>query len=242
MLMSAHMYRSLSLTMILFAALGAGCTRSFEAKYLPGMPRLQQADQFRGLRVGIATFDDRRPSVNAAEPETRGYVAKLGVWRFGLTYKGKEFVPVEDLVQSLFVEEFGRAGIDASPIPKVLGKGMSEAMRVAGEQTGVSHVLGGNVNVFEFVNYDKFWYIESARSVVLEIQLVRVRDGELVLDSSAAATDRGSEGMMVTHSSNIDQLMNRVFRLVVYQVVDQVAAKLAMDPRDIDVRIAIVSR
>jgi hypothetical protein len=150
-------------------------------------------------------------------------------------------VPVADLVQSLFVEEFVRAGIDANAIPQVLGKGATPAMRAAGEQTGVGYVLGGNVNVFEFVNYDKFWYIESARSVVLEIQLLRVGDGEVLLDTAAAATDRGSEGMAVTHSSNVDQLMNRVFRLVVYQVVDQVAANLAMDPRNIEVRIVLMN-
>ena len=227
---------------MLLAVLLVGCTRSYDARYLPGMPRLQQADQFRGLRLGIATFEDRRVGVAVSEPQTRGYVAKHGLWRFGLTYKGQSFVPIADLVQALLVEEFRRAGIEASLISKVLGKGAVDAMRTAGEQSSVSHVLGGNVNVFEFVNHDKFWYIESARSVVVEIQLVRVRDGESLLDSSAAATDRGSEGLAVTHSSNVDQLMNRVFRLVVYQIVDEVAAKLAMNLRGADVRIVIAYR
>jgi hypothetical protein len=36
--------------------------------------------------------------------------------------------------------------------------------------------------------------------------------------------------------------MNTVFRQVVTQVVEQVAAKLALDPRDVDVRIATGAR
>ena len=48
-------------------------------------------------------------------------------------------------------------------------------MRAAGEAAGVDFILGGNVNVFEFIVYE--WNTEVARSMVLEIQLVRVRDG-----------------------------------------------------------------
>lgn len=204
------------------------------------MPRLQQADQLHGVRLGVAMFEDRREGVSPTDPETRAYIARRGAWRFGLTYKGKDFVPVADLVQSIFVEEFVHAGIDTIAIPQVLGKGAGPAMRAAGEQAGVGYVLGGYVNVFEFALYDQFWYIESARSVVLEIQLVRVRDGESLLDTAASATDRGSEGMATTIPSNVDQLLNRAFRLVIYQVVDQVAAKLAMNPRNIEVHIAVL--
>jgi choline dehydrogenase-like flavoprotein len=237
--MTTRSQRSLGLGMVLLAVVGAGCTRTYEAKYQAGMPRLDQAEQLRGLRLGIATFDDRRATVEASEPQTRGYVAKQGPWRFGMTYKGRNYIPVAELAQAIFVEEFQRAGIEANAIPQVLGKGAAAAMRAAGDQAGTSHVLGGNVNVFEFENHDQFWYIESVRSVVLEIELVRVRDGESVLDTSVAATDRGNEGAISPHSSNVDQLMNRVFRLVVYQVVDKVVAKLAMELGRVDVRVVI---
>ncbi len=238
--MTTRSRKSLGLGLMLVAVLGAGCTRSYDARYQAGMPRLEGADGLRGVRLGIATFEDRRAGVEARDPQTRAYIAKAGPWRFGLSYKGKDYVPVAELTQAIFVEEFRRAGIEAGAIAKVLGKGATAAMRTAGEQAGSSHVLGGNVNVFEFENHDKFWYLESVRSVVLEIQLVGVHDGESLLDTSVAATDRGNEGAIVPHSSNVDQLMNRVFRLVVYQVVDKVAAKLAMELGQVDVRIVLV--
>jgi hypothetical protein len=44
-------------------------------------------------------------------------------------------------------------------------------------------------------------------------------------------TDRRGEGLGVLHSTNVDRLMNTVFRQVVTQVVEQVAAKLPSIPR-----------
>ena len=91
------------------------------------------------------------------------------------------------------------------------------------------------------MNEDKFWTIVSRRSVTLEITVVHVPSGESVLDMTAAQTDRRDEGMGVRHSTNVDRLMNTVFRLVVTQVVEQVAAKLALDPRDVNVRVSVVT-
>jgi hypothetical protein len=114
-------------------------------------------------------------------------------------------------------------------------------MRDAGEQAGTAYVLGGRVLVFEIVNEPGLWTVTSRRSVTLEINLVRVKGGDVVLDNTVSLTDR-DESMVVTPGSSVDRLMNNVFRRVVTQVVEQVAAKLALDPRDVGVRIAIVSR
>jgi len=54
-------------------------------------------------------------------------------------------------------------------------------------------------------------------------------------------TDK-EESMAIAHSTSVDRLMNNVFRRVVTQVVEQVAAKLALDPRDVDVRVTLVAR
>jgi hypothetical protein len=62
---------------------------------------------------------------------------RQGSWRFGMTYKGQEFVPVADLVQTLFVEEFTRAGVESKPIAKILTKDRLADMRTAGEQAAV---------------------------------------------------------------------------------------------------------
>lgn len=181
--------------------------------YTPSLYRLAQADQLRGIVLGVSKLEDRRSWVERSEPQSQGYVMQQGPWRFGLTYQKQEFVPVADLIQTLFVDEFTRAGVEAKPIPKVLTKEGTPAMRAAGEEHGVAYVLGGRVLVFEIVNEQGFWTITSRRSVTLEINLVQVRSGD-----------------------------HTVFRQVVTQIVEQVAAKLALDPTAIAVRVTMIRR
>jgi hypothetical protein len=219
-----------------------GCTRSLEMTYTPSLYRLPRADQLTGVSLGIAKLEDRRSWVDRSEPESLGYVMQSGSWRFGLTHQGRDYVPVPDLIQALFVDEFSRAGIEVKPLPEVLTKDGVTAMRAAGEKHATSYALGGRVHVFEIVNEQGFWTVTSRRSITLEISVVQVRTGELVFDSTVASSDRRGEGMGVLHSTNVDRLMNTVFRQVVTQVVEQVAAKLALDASDIDVRITMIRR
>jgi hypothetical protein len=219
----------------------AGCTRSLEMAYTPSLYRLPQADQWKGKPLGVAKLEDRRSMIDRTEPQSLGYVMQQGAWRFGLTYQGREYVPVSDLVQALFVDEFVRAGLETKAIPQVLTKDSVPAMRAAGEQAGVAYVLGGRILVFEIVNEDKFWTLVSRRSITLEITVVQVASGESLLDTTSAQTDRRDEGMGIRHSTNVDRLMNTVFRQVVTQVVEQVAAKLALDPRDVNVRVSLLT-
>ena len=220
----------------------AGCTRSLEMNYAPALYRLPQADQLKGRVVlGVAKPEDRRPTVVQSDPDNLTYVMRQGAWRFGLTYRGHEFVPVADLVQTLFVEEFNRAGIESKPIAKVLTKDRIGDMRAAGEQAGVPYVLGGRVLVFEITN-DVGWTIISRRSVTLEVTLVRVQSGDLAFDNVVSAGNRDESAWGIRHETSVDRLMNSAFRQVVTQIVEQVAAKLALDPRDVHVRIARVPR
>lgn len=227
---------------LLSLVLVSGCTRSIEMTYTPSLYRLSQADQLRGIVLGVGKLEDRRSWVDRSEVQSRGYVMQAGPWRFGLTHQKQEFVPVGDLVQSLFVDEFTRAGIETKPIPQVLTKETAPAMREAGGQAGAAYVLGGRVLVFEIVNEQNFWTVTSRRAITLEINLMQARSGDFVLDTTITQLDRRNEGMGVLHSTNVDRLMNTVFRQVVTQVVEQVAAKLALDPREVTVRVAGLER
>jgi hypothetical protein len=238
---AARPWNALAGALVTIAAL-TGCTRSLEMTYTPSLYRLPQADQLRGIAVGVGKLEDRRSWVDRSEPRSQGYVMQQGPWRFGLTYQNQEFVPVADLIQTLFVDEFARAGIEAKRVPQVLTKDGAAAMRTAGEQQGVPYVLGGRVLVFEIVNETGMWTVTSRRSVTLEIHVLQVRSGNFVFDSTVTQTDRRDEGMGVRHSTNVDRLMNTVFRQVVTQVVEQVAAKLALDPRDVAVRVVMIRR
>lgn len=229
----------LAVGLLALAAL-AGCTRSLEMSYSPALYRLPQADKLKGVVLGVAKPEDRRASVVQSDPDNLTYVMRQGAWRFGLTYKGQEFVPVADLLQMLFVEEFNRAGVESTPIAKILTKDKIPDMRAAGEQAGIPYVLGGRVLVFEITN-DVGWAIISRRSVTLEVTLVRVQSGDIAFDNVVSAGNRDESAWGISHGTSIDRLMNSAFRQVVIQVVEQVAAKLALDPRDVHVRIALVT-
>jgi len=231
------------LGLLLLALIAAtGCTRSLALDYAPSMYRLAEAEQLRSVALGVGKFEDRRSSIDRTEPESAAYLMHQGSWKFGLTYKGREFVPVADLVQTLFVDEFGRAGIRARAIPEVLTKDAAPAMRVAGEKAAVTHVLGGRILVFEIVNEPGFWTVVSRRAITLEVTLLRVASGDVSLDSVVTHNDRRDEGMGITHATNVDRLMNGVFRRVVTEVVEQVAKKLALDPRDVTVHVVLRPR
>ena len=230
----------LALGLLALGAL-AGCTRSMELKYAPALYRLPQADTLKGVSLGVAKPEDRRASVVGSDPDNLNYVMRQGAWRFGLTYNGREFVPVAELVQTLFVEEFNRAGVESKPIAQILSKDKLAEIRAAGEQAKVPYVLGGRVLVFEITNDVGFWTVTSRRSVTLEVTLVRVQSGDIAFDNVLSMGDR-DEGMAISHATSVDRLMNNAFRQVVTQVVEQVAAKLALDPRDVRVRFALVTR
>ena len=226
---------------LLVLALLAGCTRSLEMSYSPALYRLPEVDRLKGIILGVAKPEDRRASIVQSDPDNLTYVMRQGVWRFGLTYKGQEFVPVADLLQMLFVEEFNRAGVESRPIAKILTKDRIADMRAAGEQTGVPYVLGGRVLVFEITDDIGFWTTISRRSVTLEVTLVRVQTGDIAFDNVFSAGNRDESVWGISPATSVDRLMNSAFRQVVTQVVEQVAAKLALDPRDVHVRLALVT-
>jgi len=229
------------LTVAVFAlAALPGCTRSLELNYAAALYRLPQADSLKGVILGVAKPEDRRATVVQSDPDNLTYIMRQGAWRFGLTYKGREFVPVADLVQMLFVEEFGRAGIESKPIAKILTKEQVADMRSAGEEAGVPYVLGGRVLVFDITN-DIGWTVVSRRSVTLEVTLIRVQAGDIAFDNIVSMGDRDESAWGISHATSVDRLMNSAFRQVVTQVVEQVAAKLAVAPSEVHVRFALVS-
>ena len=226
------------LLVVIAMSLGWGCTRSIEMTYTPSLYRLPDADKWKGIKLGVAKLEDRRSWIDRTETESLSYFMLQSPWRFGLTHKNKDYTPVATIIQDLFVDEFTRAGVEASAIDRVLTKDALPAMREAGEQAKVAYVLGGRLHVFEVVNETGVFTVTSRRSITLEINLAQVSSGALALDSTVSFNDRRGEGLGIAHSTNVDRLMNTVFR----QVVEQVAAKLALDPRDVRVRITVAPR
>ncbi len=222
--------------------LGAGCARAIEVSYSADVQRLAQADALGKIPIGVAKFEDKRAWVDKSDPQTLGYVGQARAWRFGMDYKGKEFVPVRDVVQDVLVESFTKAGLSAKPIDQILTKEDRLAFRQVGERSGFQYVLGGEILVFEWANETGVFTVTSRRAVTLQLLMVRVSDEHPVLETVVNESERQDEGLGVLHSTNLDRLMNTVFKQAVQKVIMEVAAKLALDPREVDVKVAWVDR
>jgi uncharacterized protein YlxP (DUF503 family) len=225
---------------LLAAVLLTGCTRSLEYTYKPAVARLGGADKAARMSIGVATFSDKRSWIDAGDEKGRSYIAQQDAWRFGITHDGREFIPVDELLQTLFVRELGNAGFQARPLDSVASKGTATALRDAGSKAGATFALGGDILVFEFVNEQGFWTITSRRAVTLALYLARVSDGQPVVDSTFTETQREGEGMGVMHTTNVDKLMNGVLKTVIQRVVAEVAQKLEVSAADVSVRLAIL--
>lgn len=230
--------RTLVLAGLLTLVAATGCTRSLELNYTADTARLANADALARVSLGVAKFDDKRPWIDQTDKESESYIAKQGPWKFGLTWQGKEYVPVKTVVQDLFVAEFAKAGVTAKPLDQVLSKQTRSEFRKAAEAHGVDYVLGGEIFVFEFVNEDRGFTITSRRTVTLNVLLVKTGADETLLDTSFSENERKGKGMGVLHSTNLDRLVNGVFKKVVRQVIEQVATKLALRPEDVRIRVA----
>ncbi|HLO64795.1 MAG TPA: hypothetical protein VK165_17685 [Azonexus sp.] len=202
----------------------AGCTRSLDVKYAGGFDQASGVKTTSLKKVAILPFNDERAWVDKADEQSRSYIAKQGVWKFGLTFEGKEYTPVSGLLQTLFVSEFKAAGYDA--------------VASASPSSDVAYNLSGRVVNFEFENETGLVTVTSRRVVTLALSLTD-STGKSVLDNQLfSENDRENEGMGVMHSTNADKLMNRALKKVVTDVLIRLKPQLAS--RDnIDFRVTL---
>lgn len=230
-----------SAVLILVAAAASlansACTRSFEYVYKSDMQRLPAADKLAKISVGVAKFEDKRSWIQVDSNKAQSFIAQQGTWKFGLTHKGKDFTPVNEIVQDLFVSEFNNAGIRAKPIAQVLAKRNTSDIRSAGVKSGVNYVLGGEILVFEFVNETGMWTVSARRAVTISASLHHVVSDNVVVDGNFSESQRENEGMGVLHTTNVEKLMNGVLKTVIKQVIEQTAAKVALSPADVKLEL-----
>jgi hypothetical protein len=217
----------------------SGCTKAIPVTYNADMDRLSGVDALSNLSLGIAKFDDKRTWVDQEDAKSESYIGMQSPWKFGMSYQNKDYIPVKDLVQTIFIKEFINAGISAKPIDHVLSKKNITDIQKLNEQNKSDYILGGEVLIFEFVNDAGVWTVTSRRSVALNLIMVKVDGEEVRYDVAFNETDREFEGMGVLHSTNVDVLMNKVFKKVIKQVVQQVAGEMALNYNDITWNIAI---
>jgi hypothetical protein len=213
----------------------AGCTRSLEFTYKPGPSRVAAPGK-AGILFGVAKLDDKRSWVDVTDEKGQSYIAQQGPWKFGLTHEGREYIPLNDLVQSLFITELRTAGFQAKPLNGVASKQTAQELRQLGQQAGTDYAIGGEILVFEFVNEDKGFTVTTRRSVTLALIIVQTRDGQPVVDSTFSELQREGQGMGALHTTNADKLLNGAFKTLAYRVITEVARKLELSSSDISIR------
>lgn len=216
-----------------------GCTKSIPVTYNADMTRISNAEDIKNFSLGVAKFEDNRTLVYKDDAKSGSYVALQSPWKFGLTYQNKEYMPVKDIVQDIFVKELGNAGINAKPIDHVLSKKNLPDMRNITQLDKTDYLLGGEILIFEFANDAGFWTVTSHSTVALNLILVKVDGEEVRLDATYNETERENEGLVVLLTTNADTLVNKVLKKVVNQVIQQVSAKMALNCSDVSWKIAL---
>lgn len=231
--------RSIVLMLVAAVALlaNSACTRSFDYIYKSEIQRLPSADKLAKISIGVAKFEDKRSWIQVDSNKAQSFIAQQGAWKFGLSHKGQEFVPVNEIVQDIFVSEFNNAGIKAKPIAQALSKRNANDIRSSGVKTGVDYVLGGEILVFEFVNDPGMWTVSTRRAVTISASLHHVVSDHVAVDSNFSEAQRENEGMGVLHTTNVEKLMNGVLKTVIKQVIEQTAAKVALSPADVKLEL-----
>lgn len=204
-----------------------GCTRSLDVAYQADAARLSNATALEKITVGVAKFEDKRACVEAGNQKSESFIAQQGTWKFGLTYKETEYMPVKNILQDFLVQELTKAGFKAKALNKVISKSNSQSINELSQDQVSDYILGGELQVFEFVNETGILTITSRRSAALNLNLFNGKNAELLIDTTITETDREGEGMGVMHSTNIEKLMNRVFRKVAQQIIQKTSDKIS---------------
>lgn len=209
----------------------SGCTRALQADYRAGLevPKTATVDT-----LGIARFVDDRAWVSGEDSKSASFIALQGPWKFGISPDGKTYQPVAEFIQGITVAEFKSAGVNATALKE---KAPTDAAQMAelARKAGTTHVLGGRILAFEFVNETGMWTVDSRRSVSLALTLTSAARGPVFENKLLTENDRENEGMGVLHSTNVDKLVNGVFKKVLTQVVLQVSQTLVLDVRSVTV-------
>ena len=208
-----------------------GCSKSIPVSYQTGsnisvnIVRPTVGRTMKDIKIGIARFKDLRPLVKQDKPKTESYITPDA--NVGITYQGREFFPVKNMIQEILVNEFKNAGFNAKPIDEVLSNESKQDIQMAGKKNGVDYVIGGDIVDFQFF-YQSRWTANLQSDVSLNIFLGKVQENKMLLNTSFTEKNEknffweGGEMLEIT----AERLINTIFKGVVMQVIQNVAEKL----------------
>ena len=205
----------------------SGCTRSLEVAYQADAARLSNAAALDKITLGVAKFEDKRAWFEEGNPQSESYVSMQGPWKFGLTYKETDYMPVKDIIQDVLVQELTKAGFKAKAVDKVLSKSNSQSIKDIRQDQASDYILGGQILAFEFANQPGMWTVTNRRSVILDINLFKSGDAQLIMETPIAETVSQEYAMGVSHSVCAYNLINEVLKKAVRQIIQKTAESIS---------------
>lgn len=110
-----------------------------------------------------------------------------------------------------------------------MSKSNSQGIKDIGEAQTGDYILGGQIISFEFINDVGFWTITNRRTVILNINLFRSEDMQLVMEIPVTATESKEYAMGLAHSVAINNLVNETMKKTASQIIQKVAEKISFE-------------
>src|SRR5438034_865533 len=89
---------------LVFSGCASATPLSVDVRYSADASRLSNAETLAGARIAVGRFADSRPR-RTRDIHSASYVGHDGSYDVGLTWQGRTFAAVSQVVQALLVEE-----------------------------------------------------------------------------------------------------------------------------------------
>lgn len=198
----------------------SGCAVSHSGNYRAGCLGNDIPAFPKDVKIGVARLQDKRPQAALSGDPSKAFVG-VNMHKFGVTYKGRKFMPVGELFQDVLMAELENVGVRAVKLD-------SETATAAGLQTvgrgaGVDYALGGKAVTFEMGVAPGFWTVTGVESVTLSMTLVKPDGPALFEGRSFSANNSENEGGAVLWTTLIDKLLNVALKNTLKELVRETA-------------------
>jgi len=225
----------------LLVLLSSGCTKSIPMNYSEGID-IENINVTNEKSVGITKFIDNRSMSKSGNDKGESFIATQSPWQFGLTYESEKFCPVNKIVNRILFKEMMAAGFNVKNIDMVPSNLEKQTLVRISKNESVDYLLGGEILNFEFANDAGVWTVTSRQNVTLSLTLISSTGETIFTNSTFSDSNSKNEGMGILHSTNVNKLVNVVFKEVLKKVFNEISSELAISLENIHLNIAFNDR
>ena len=198
----------------------SGCAVSHSGNYRPGCIGSDIPAFPKDVKIGVARLQDKRPQAALSDDPSKAFIG-VNLHKFGVTYKGRKFMPVGELFQDVLLTELENVGVRAVKLDTEAAT--AAGLQTAGRGAGVDYALGGTAVTFEMGVVPGFWTVTGVESVTLSLTLVKSDGPALFEDRSFSANNSENEGGAVLWMTLVDKLLNIALKNTLKELVRETA-------------------